>query len=108
MNEMLTHFVVDCVVVCLIFHFWIVDISLFDAMGVFESFNISLWCQSNRHCLELARKHMSSGKETASFALGLVSVVIWVVAEIPQIITNYRAKSTDGLSATFLITWIIG
>ncbi|PNX61300.1 PQ-loop protein/transmembrane family protein, partial [Trifolium pratense] len=51
---------------------------------------------------------MSSGKETASFALGLVSVVIWVVAEIPQIITNYRAKSTDGLSATFLITWIIG
>ncbi|KAK2363135.1 PQ-loop repeat family protein / transmembrane family protein [Trifolium repens] len=77
-------------------------------MGVFESFNISLWCQSNRHCLELARKHMSSGKETASFALGLVSVVIWVVAEIPQIITNYRAKSTDGLSATFLITWIIG
>ncbi|XP_045793617.1 lysosomal amino acid transporter 1-like isoform X2 [Trifolium pratense] len=77
-------------------------------MGVFESFNILPWCQSNQHCLELARKNMSSGKETASFALGLVSVVIWVVAEIPQIITNYRAKSTDGLSATFLITWIIG
>jgi len=61
----------------------IVDILLFDAMGVFE-------------------------RETASYTLGLVSVVIWVVAEIPQIITNYRAKSTDGLSATFLITWIIG
>jgi len=67
----------------LLFHFLIVDIILFDAMGVFD-------------------------RETASYTLGLVSVVIWVVAEIPQIITNYRAKSTDGLSATFLITWIIG
>ncbi|KAL5059078.1 hypothetical protein RYX36_030682 [Vicia faba] len=51
---------------------------------------------------------MGSRRETASFALGLVSVIVWVVAEIPQIITNYKAKSTDGLSLTFLITWIIG
>lgn len=50
---------------------------------------------------------MSSGRETASFTLGVVSVIVWVIAEIPQIITNYRAKSTEGLSATFLITWII-
>ncbi|XP_058737796.1 probable vacuolar amino acid transporter YPQ2 [Vicia villosa] len=77
-------------------------------MGVFESFTLSDWCHSNQHCLELAKKHMSSRREAASFTLGLVSVIVWVVAEIPQIITNYKAKSTDGLSATFLITWIIG
>ncbi|XP_061355973.1 uncharacterized protein LOC133300444 [Gastrolobium bilobum] len=52
--------------------------------------------------------YMSSVRETASFTLGLISVIVWVVAEIPQIITNYRAKSTEGLSVTFLITWIIG
>ncbi|XP_027188915.2 vacuolar histidine transporter YPQ3 [Cicer arietinum] len=77
-------------------------------MGVFEIFNISDWCHSNQHCLELTKNYMSSGRETASYALGVVSVIIWVGAEIPQVITNYRAKSTDGLSATFLITWIIG
>lgn len=77
-------------------------------MGVFESFTLSDWCYSNQHCLELAKRNMSSTRETASFTLGLISVTVWVVAEIPQIITNYKAKSTDGLSLTFLITWIIG
>ncbi|KAE9599696.1 hypothetical protein Lalb_Chr14g0365111 [Lupinus albus] len=51
---------------------------------------------------------MESVKETASFTLGMISVFIWVVAEIPQIMTNYRAKSAEGLSITFLVTWIIG
>nr|KYP64049.1 putative membrane protein YOL092W family [Cajanus cajan] len=51
---------------------------------------------------------MSSVRETASFVLGSISVVVWVVAEIPQIITNYRTKSTEGLSVTFLVTWMIG
>ncbi|CAI8613742.1 unnamed protein product [Vicia faba] len=77
-------------------------------MRVFESFTLSDWCHSNQNCLELVKKHMGSRRETASFTLGLVSVIVWVVAEIPQIITNYKAKSTDGLSLTFLITWIIG
>ncbi|XLS98227.1 hypothetical protein HN51_040962, partial [Arachis hypogaea] len=45
--------------------------------------------------------HMSSStRETASYIL--------VIAEIPQIITNYTAKSAKGLSLTFLFTWIIG
>ncbi|KAF1886545.1 hypothetical protein Lal_00045778 [Lupinus albus] len=47
---------------------------------------------------------MESVKETASFTLGMISVFIWVVAEIPQIMTNYRAKSAEGLSITFLDT----
>ncbi|KAG8052459.1 hypothetical protein GUJ93_ZPchr0001g31136 [Zizania palustris] len=32
----------------------------------------------------------------------------WGVAEVPQIITNYRQKSTEGLSIAFLMTWIVG
>ncbi|XP_047944324.1 uncharacterized protein LOC125190943 isoform X1 [Salvia hispanica] len=43
-----------------------------------------------------------------SVTLGFVSVVSWCVAEIPQIITNYRNKSAEGLSILFLITWIVG
>ncbi|KAG5043171.1 hypothetical protein AAZX31_03G104100 [Glycine max] len=77
-------------------------------MGVFENSTLSLWCHSNQHCLQLAKEHMGSVRETASFLLGLISVIVWVVAEIPQILTNYRTKSAEGLSVTFLITWIIG
>ncbi|MED6182792.1 hypothetical protein PIB30_032014 [Stylosanthes scabra] len=53
--------------------------------------------------------HMSSStRETVSYTLGVISVIVWVVAEIPQLITNYTAKSAKGLSLTFLFTWIIG
>ncbi|RDX90864.1 Ypq1, partial [Mucuna pruriens] len=82
--------------------------SFIDAMGLFENSGLSLWCLSNQHCMQLAKGHMGSVRETASFFLGITSVVVWVVAEIPQIMTNYSTKSTEGLSITFLITWIIG
>ncbi|XP_027936213.1 uncharacterized protein LOC114191213 [Vigna unguiculata] len=77
-------------------------------MGVFDNFILSVWCHSNQLCLQSIKEQMSSVRESASFFLGLISVVVWVVAEIPQIITNYRTKSTEGLSLTFLVTWIIG
>ncbi|XP_031115048.1 probable vacuolar amino acid transporter YPQ1 isoform X1 [Ipomoea triloba] len=43
-----------------------------------------------------------------SFVLGLVSLVCWGVAEIPQIVTNFRTKSSHGVSLLFLLTWIAG
>lgn len=49
-----------------------------------------------------------SEKEIASVVLGAMSMVSWAVAEIPQIITNYKCKSTSGLSLAFLLTWIAG
>ncbi|XP_058079350.1 uncharacterized protein LOC131227566 isoform X2 [Magnolia sinica] len=69
-------------------------------------------CPRNQHCAHWARVYMKyclcSVKDGASLALGLVSVISWGVAEIPQIITNFREKSTEGLSIAFLMTWIIG
>uniref|UniRef100_A0A5B6YI97 Putative vacuolar amino acid transporter YPQ1 isoform X1 n=1 Tax=Davidia involucrata TaxID=16924 RepID=A0A5B6YI97_DAVIN len=43
-----------------------------------------------------------------SFAFGLISLVCWGVAEIPQIITNFRTKSSHGVSLLFLLTWVAG
>ncbi|XP_022752121.1 probable vacuolar amino acid transporter YPQ3 isoform X1 [Durio zibethinus] len=43
-----------------------------------------------------------------SFAFGLASLVCWGVAEIPQIITNFKTKSSHGVSLLFLLTWIAG
>ncbi|KAI3794065.1 hypothetical protein L1987_36690 [Smallanthus sonchifolius] len=46
--------------------------------------------------------------DEVSFGLGIVSLVCWGVAEIPQIITNFRTKSSHGVSLIFLLTWIAG
>jgi uncharacterized protein with PQ loop repeat len=37
-----------------------------------------------------------------------MSVVSWGVAEVPQILTNFRDKSTEGVSLLFLMTWVVG
>jgi uncharacterized protein with PQ loop repeat len=79
-------------------------------MGVFGGTSPS--CPSSRHCEEWARTYLKyclcSQKDSAALALGLLSVISWGVAEVPQIITNYRQKSTEGLSVAFLMTWIVG
>lgn len=47
-------------------------------------------------------------RDRVSFAVGMLSVACWGVAEVPQIVTNFREKSTEGVSLTFLMTWVIG
>ncbi|KNA13197.1 hypothetical protein SOVF_118920 [Spinacia oleracea] len=64
------------------------------------------------HCATWARDYLGyclcTTSDAFSLGLGLASVLSWGVAEIPQIITNYKTKSTEGLSFAFLVTWIIG
>ncbi|KAJ7976484.1 PQ-loop repeat family protein / transmembrane family protein [Quillaja saponaria] len=71
-----------------------------------------LVCPRDRHCSEWAQKYMEyclcSAKDGVSLTLGLISVISWGVAEIPQLITNYKEKSTEGLSLIFLLTWLLG
>ncbi|GMJ08064.1 hypothetical protein HRI_004475600 [Hibiscus trionum] len=69
-------------------------------------------CRMSGECWKWAKVYLNdcicSRRDEVSFSLGLVSVLSWGVAEIPQIITNYKEKSVEGLSLGFLITWIIG
>ncbi|EOY08839.1 PQ-loop repeat family protein / transmembrane family protein, putative isoform 1 [Theobroma cacao] len=73
---------------------------------------MAITCPRRRECWEWARVYINycicSARDEGSFALGLISVISWSVAEIPQIITNYKEKSIEGLSLGFLITWIVG
>ncbi|GLT79967.1 hypothetical protein SLA2020_514320 [Shorea laevis] len=46
--------------------------------------------------------------DDVSFAFGLTSLFCWGIAEIPQIITNFRTKSSHGVSLAFLLTWVAG
>ncbi|XP_031493757.1 uncharacterized protein LOC116259906 isoform X2 [Nymphaea colorata] len=69
-------------------------------------------CPRSEKCWEWARVYMNycicDAKDLASFSLGMLSVLSWSVAEVPQIITNYKTKTTEGISAAFLLTWVLG
>ncbi|KAL7587255.1 uncharacterized protein LOC111917078 [Lactuca sativa] len=69
-------------------------------------------CPVDQHCSQWARNYMKyclcTRKDWISLILGLISVMSWGVAEVPQIITNYKQKSSEGLAMCFLLTWILG
>lgn len=43
-----------------------------------------------------------------STALGTLSILSWLFAQMPQIYKNYQIKSTAGLSIFFLTEWLLG
>ncbi|KAI5359179.1 hypothetical protein Slin15195_G068070 [Septoria linicola] len=44
----------------------------------------------------------------ASNLLGLMSIVAWLFAQLPQIYKNWHIQSTSGLSIFFLVEWCLG
>ncbi|KAL7920817.1 putative PQ-loop G protein-coupled receptor [Trichoderma austrokoningii] len=46
--------------------------------------------------------------QAISGIFGSISMAAWICVILPQMIVNYRAKSADGLSITFLAVWMIG
>lgn len=46
--------------------------------------------------------------EFAAFCLGLSSIFFWLIAQLPQFITNFLRQSADALSPWFLIQWLAG
>ena len=49
-----------------------------------------------------------TSRDAASFTLGLVSVFAWGVAELLQIVTNFRNGTSEGVSFAFVATWLTG
>ena len=43
-----------------------------------------------------------------STTLGILSIVSWLFAQLPQIYKNYQLQSTAGLSLFFLVEWCLG
>ncbi|ODQ81026.1 hypothetical protein BABINDRAFT_160446 [Babjeviella inositovora NRRL Y-12698] len=43
-----------------------------------------------------------------SSAFGAISISIWMCATLPQLLQNYKAKSTKGISIHFLGLWFLG
>lgn len=74
--------------------------------------SLSYCVKQNKPCIGWVNKYfkdcLCNLRDEISFGLGIVSLVCWGVAEIPQIITNFRTKSSHGVSLIFLLTWIAG
>ncbi|KDN60629.1 hypothetical protein CSUB01_04964 [Colletotrichum sublineola] len=47
-------------------------------------------------------------EEALSGIFGSISLTAWICLLLPQLLTNYKAQSADGLSMGFLIIWLIG
>jgi hypothetical protein len=46
--------------------------------------------------------------ETISGITGSISIACWLVVFSPQIIENFRRRSGEGLSLSFLVIWLAG
>ncbi|KAI3655052.1 hypothetical protein MP228_000432 [Amoeboaphelidium protococcarum] len=46
--------------------------------------------------------------EAASLMVGYSSIVLWMCAQLPQVIKNYRQSNADSLSLLFLFIWFCG
>lgn len=46
--------------------------------------------------------------EMAGFFIGLSSVMFWIVAQVPQFVSNFSRQSADALSPWFLVQWLAG
>lgn len=47
-------------------------------------------------------------QDAVSFALGMVSLVCWVIVAWPQMYETYQKKSGDSISVSFLLLWGVG
>ncbi|EFQ29543.1 hypothetical protein CGRA01v4_14817 [Colletotrichum graminicola] len=55
-----------------------------------------------------ALSHTPEVEEVLSGIFGSISLTAWICLLLPQLLTNYKAQSADGLSMGFLIIWLIG
>jgi hypothetical protein len=55
----------------------------------------------------MVRYHGCSYQDQAGFSLGMLSILFWLVAQMPQIISNFRNQSAEALSPYFLAEWLL-
>lgn len=74
--------------------------------------SLSYCVKEKKPCVGWINKYfkdcLCNPRDEFSFALGIASLLCWGVAEIPQIVTNFRTKSSHGISLLFLFTWVAG
>ncbi|KAK9868716.1 hypothetical protein WJX84_010978 [Apatococcus fuscideae] len=49
-----------------------------------------------------------TSRDMVGFSCGMASIACWIVAQIPQLVQNYRTKKAEALSPWFLAQWLMG
>jgi len=49
-----------------------------------------------------------SPTEVTSFILGLLNILLWLIAQVPQVIKNFIIKDGGAISLGFMVLWLIG
>ncbi|CAM6117924.1 unnamed protein product [Calypogeia fissa] len=69
-------------------------------------------CPADQTCSRWALSYffdcLCNERDLISFILGITSIICWAVAEIPQILLNWRSGNVEGVSLAFIFTWMIG
>lgn len=77
-----------------------------------KPFKLSYCPAEKKPCIrwieEVLKDCLCNINDEISFGFGVLSLIFWAVAEIPQIVTNFSNKSGNGVSLAFLSTWILG
>eukprot|EP00798_Chlamydomonas_sp_ICE-L_P019287 gene19287-25931_t len=71
---------------------------------------VSNQCEPNAH--EFIQHHFADCVYTTwdaiGFVLGMASIFMWMLAQLPQFISNIRNQSAEALSIWFLAQWFVG
>ncbi len=46
-------------------------------------------------------------RDWLGFSIGMMSIMFWMVAQVPQFVKNIKQQRADALSAWFLAEWLL-
>ncbi|EFO24893.2 PQ loop repeat family protein [Loa loa] len=61
-----------------------------------------------RWVLDVFGDCVDTNLKLVGFIVGFISLFLWLLPLIPQLLHNYRTKRCDGLSIYFILFWIVG
>ncbi|KHN82091.1 Lysosomal amino acid transporter 1 -like protein [Toxocara canis] len=64
--------------------------------------------QGIKWILDVFADCVDTNLKLTGFIIGFISLVLWLMPLIPQLLQNYRTKRCEGLSIFFLLFWIVG
>ncbi|VDM46455.1 unnamed protein product [Toxocara canis] len=64
--------------------------------------------QGIKWILDVFADCVDTNLKLTGFVIGFISLVLWLMPLIPQLLQNYRTKRCEGLSIFFLLFWIVG
>uniref|UniRef100_A0A914ZK22 PQ-loop repeat-containing protein 2 n=1 Tax=Parascaris univalens TaxID=6257 RepID=A0A914ZK22_PARUN len=73
-----------------------------------ENFSENNCTHGIKWIFEIFADCVDTNLKLSGFIIGFVSLILWLLPLIPQLLQNYRTKKCEALSIFFLLFWIVG